>query len=126
MEDAGLGVLIAACVLVVLVVLLFLCCLFMCSIKKKNNPSSVGSTDGSNSNNNGSTGQQEGLVERLFLHIFPDRARENSAFLRYCYDPTCGGRNYMLKWVFLFRQIWPIDIFIVEKCERNHKKARPA
>ncbi|XP_075251352.1 uncharacterized protein LOC142343865 [Convolutriloba macropyga] len=60
MEDAGLGVLIAACVLVVLVVLLFLCCLFMCSIKKKNNPSSVGSTDGSNSNNNGSTGQQEG------------------------------------------------------------------
>ena len=25
-----------------------------------------------------------------------------------------GGRNYKLKWVFLFSQFWPIDIFIVE------------
>ena len=38
----------------------------------------------------------------------------------YCSDSTCGGRNYILKWVFLFRQFWPIDIFIVEKCECYH------
>ena len=25
--------------------------------------------------------------------------------------------DYILKWVFLFSQFWPIDIFIVEKCE---------
>ena len=32
-----------------------------------------------------------------------------------------AGRNYILKWVFfVFRQFWPIDIFIVEKCEWYH------
>ena len=35
----------------------------------------------------------------------------------YCSDPTCGGRKYILKWDFLFSQFWPIDVFIVEKCE---------
>ena len=35
--------------------------------------------------------------------------------LFYCSDPSWGGRNYILKWVILFRQFWPIDIFIVEK-----------
>ena len=33
----------------------------------------------------------------------------------HCSDTTCGGRNYILKWVFLFRKFWPIDIFIEEK-----------
>ena len=37
-----------------------------------------------------------------------------------------GGRNYKLKWVFLFCQFWAINIFIVEVCEWYHYKARPA
>ena len=28
--------------------------------------------------------------------------------------PLEGGGDYILKWGFLFRQAWPIDIFIVE------------
>ena len=34
--------------------------------------------------------------------------------------PLEGGRNYILKWVFLFSQFWPIDIIIAESCEWYH------
>ena len=37
-----------------------------------------------------------------------------------------GGKNYILEWVFLFRQFWPFDIIIVGICEWNHSKARTA
>ena len=36
------------------------------------------------------------------------------------FRPLLRGRNYILKWVFLFSQFWPIDIFIVEKYEWYH------
>ena len=42
---------------------------------------------------------------------------KKNKLMHFCSDPTCGGRNYILKWVFLFRQFSTIDIFIVEKCE---------
>ena len=42
------------------------------------------------------------------------------AWLFNCSDPSWGGRNYILKCFFLFRQFWRIKIFIVESCEWYH------
>ena len=42
-----------------------------------------------------------------------------------CSDPTCGGRNYILKWVFFCSDNFGRSIFwaiIVEKCECIIKK----
>ena len=40
--------------------------------------------------------------------------------LNCCSDPLVGGGTIYSNGVFLFSQFWPIDIFIVEKCERYH------
>ena len=73
----------------------------------------------------------------IFLSVFPINRKffELSDFIyKSCcqifiilllFRPTCGGRNYILKWVFLFSHFWPIDLFIVEKCEWYHLKAVP-
>ena len=37
-----------------------------------------------------------------------------------CSDPTCGGKNYMLNWIFLLKYFWSIDIFVVKKGEWYH------
>ena len=52
----------------------------------------------------------------LFNSVF-DFHRSKNIVRNHCSDPTLWGGDYVLKWVFfLFRQFWPIDIFIVEKC----------
>ena len=40
--------------------------------------------------------------------------KDPDLLLVYCSEPSWGGRNYILKWFFLFRQFWPIDIFVVQ------------
>ena len=40
--------------------------------------------------------------------------------------PLVGGGTIHSNGFFLFRQFWPIDIFIAEKCEWYHSKAGPA
>ena len=34
--------------------------------------------------------------------------------------PLVGGGTIYSNWFFLFSQFWPIDIFVVEKCEWYH------
>ena len=57
------------------------------------------------------------VVLRSFIcNFLPDQF-----FVRpFCSDPNSAGMNYILKWNFLCRQFWPIDIFIVDKCEWYH------
>ena len=64
-------------------------------------------TSGSNVTRNVKKGHQ---VRRLIIKV--------KNIPSYYSDPTCGLRNYILKWI-LFRKFWPTDILIVEKCEWN-------
>ena len=42
------------------------------------------------------------------------------------FQPHLWGEKLYTQMGFLFSQFWPIDIFVVEKFERYHEKARPA
>ena len=71
--------------------------------------------------------QNLGLDDAIILSVTAGLSNERFKLIShnldyiFCSDPTCGGGGTIYSnGFFLFREFWPTDIFIVEKCAWYH------